>query len=510
MPFLLMIFLVFVCLLDPYPPPRGFDSPALSAVLTWLGMAGTAAYAFWVARQVRVPLRRDPSRREPVLRRYERGRFVHQMSLYLFYLLGLAVLGWGWAAEHFWRWGPTPLPGTELLVLAPFLVAQLLAWALFYDADRASHRAAQRLLDLDPLAPTWTEGERPALPPAFGSRASFVVFLARQRLGLVSIPLFLLIVQKELLRRLPEDWQQWQPAVNGIGIAALVAVFLTMPWIIRLVLGLRPLPPGPVRDRLLTTGRRLRFRCSNILLWNTRSGMANAFVVGIVPWVRYVVFTDRLVEEFSEDEIEAVFGHEVGHIRYRHMLYYFGFLTASMLVLFLGVQAFRLQDLVPADALGGLLILYDHQYLAAASMGLVLLSYIFVVFGFLSRRCERQADVFGCRAVSCHQAGCRDHEPGTALAPAGLGLCPTGIRTFIRALEKVALVNGISRDRPGFLQSWQHSTIARRVEFLQRIQADPALEARFQRRVALVKWALLLVVGTALVLLLTHPAVPKT
>ena len=27
-------------------------------------------------------------------------------------------------------------------------------------------------------------------------------------------------------------------------------------------------------------------------------------------------------------------------------------------------------------------------------------AYIFVVFGFLSRRCERQADVFGCRAVS--------------------------------------------------------------------------------------------------------------
>src|SRR5581483_11377291 len=87
---------------------------------------------------------------------------------------------------------------------------------------------------------------------------------------------------------------------------------------------------GPLRDRLLATGRRLKFRCSNVLLWNTRSGMANAMVVGIVPWIRYVVFTDRLVEDFSPEEVEAVFGHEVGHVRHRHMLYYLGFLLVSV------------------------------------------------------------------------------------------------------------------------------------------------------------------------------------
>jgi hypothetical protein len=231
MPFLLMVFLVFICLVDP-PPSWGFDSPVLSARLTWLGMALTAAYAFWVARQVRVSLRRDPSLRDAVLRGYERGRFFHHISLFVFFLLGFGVFGWGKTAEDFWKWGTTPLPATELVVLAPYLVAQLLAWVFFYDADRASQQAAQRLLDLDPFASTWVEAERTA-PPSALSRASFVVFQARQKLGLVSIPIFLLIVQKELLRRLPKDWQQWQPAVNGIGIAALLAVFLTMPWIIR-------------------------------------------------------------------------------------------------------------------------------------------------------------------------------------------------------------------------------------------------------------------------------------
>ena len=31
--------------------------------------------------------------------------------------------------------------------------------------------------------------------------------------------------------------------------------------------------------------------------------------------------------------------------------------------------------------------------------------------------------------------------------------------TFISALEKVAIINGIPRDKPGWLWSWQHGTI---------------------------------------------------
>ena len=81
-------------------------------------------------------------------------------------------------------------------------------------------------------------------------------------------------------------------------------------------------------------------------------------------------------------------------------------------------------------------------------------------------------------------------------------MCPTGIRTFIAALERVARLNGISREKPGFFQSWQHSTIARRVEFLQGMLADTTLEPRFQRKVALVKWGLLLGLGTALAILI--------
>jgi Zn-dependent protease with chaperone function len=507
MSFLLMVFFVLVCLFEDYPAPLVLPSLGGSALLTWLTVAVVAGNAWRVSWVVRRRLERGPHGREGVLHRYERARFYHQLGLLAAYVLCLTVFGWGWSVNHFWGAGESGGPvGAELLVLAPFLAAQLASWTFFYDAERASQRAARRLLEEGAEAAAWIEPPRAA---SAGGRASYVLFQFRQKLGLVFIPVLLLVFQKELYRELPHAWRDWQGLANAGGILALALVFVTMPWIVRLVLGLTPLPPGPLRDRLWATARRLKFRCSNVLLWNTRSGMANAMVIGIVPWVRYVVFTDRLLEDFSPEEVEAVFGHEVGHVKHHHMLYYLGFLTASMAVLFLAAEQGEsvLKDLMrdaagPAVAyVSNVLSPGSRQFWGAAPVVACMLTYIFVVFGFLSRRCERQADVFGCRAVSCRLADCPGHGEGAELPPDGRGLCPTGIRTFIRALEKVALVNGISRDKPGFLQSWQHSTIARRVEFLQRMLKDRAVEWYFQRRVFLVKWSLFVVLCGALVAL---------
>ncbi len=236
--------------------------------------------------------------------------------------------------------------------------------------------------------------------------------------------------------------------------------------------------------------------------------MANAMVIGVLPWPRYVIFTDRFLEEFNGDEVEAVFGHEVGHVKHQHMLFYLAFLLLSLAVLGYGFFAVAL-PLLPGLVRGGAgpslaAILYGlpvtDVWMLPAAAGL--LAYIFVVFGFLSRRCERQADVYGCRAVSCGRPECMGHDDGAEPAPRAAALCPTGVRTFIYALEKVAQVNGISRDRPGFLQSWQHGSIARRVAFLYGLLKDPSAEARFQRRMALVKWGLFVVLGAMLAALL--------
>ena len=218
---------------------------------------------------------------------------------------------------------------------------------------------------------------------------------------------------------------------------------------------------------------------------------------------RYVVFTDRLLAEMTPEEVEAVFGHEVGHVKHHHMLYYLGFIAVSFLTV-MEVWEILGKELLGAWNGAHLATVFNwenHRDLAQFPGPRARKSVHFHCLRLPLRRCERQADVFGCRAVSCGLPHCLDHDPQAAYAPNGSGLCPTGIRIFMAALEKVAYLNGISRDRPGWIQSWIHSTIARRVEFLQSLIRDPALEPRFQRGVRLLKWALFLgLIGLLLLL----------
>jgi STE24 endopeptidase len=505
MPFLLLLLLTVACLPVKWPSPpvwvksfgdlvlRALGAPASgeaggpvwdalvgSALLTWLAVTlvvGAAALHAWHMRR---RLTRHPQARNALLHRHAAWRFYHLVSLFAFYGVALYILGWGWVAQGASPGDggePDPLPGAELFILAPFLVALVTSWAFFYDAERAMHDAVC--------------GASGAAVP-YWSRGAYLLFHIRQNLALVFIPVLLLITVQGLPRLLPQIQEGGQIASVATTLIAAVTVFICMPWVIRLVLGLKPMPEGALRTRLMGAAKRLHFRCSNVLVWNTRGGVANAMVVGILPWLRYVVLTDRLISEMTPAEAEAVFGHEVGHIKHRHMVYYLAFLLVSLAVLSEIWELANLESILDLSSRKDLAILP-----VVASLG----AYIFLVFGFVSRRCERQADIYGCRAVSCASPDCRGHDENVALLPGGQGLCPTGIHTFIGALEKVACLNGISRDRPGWLQSWQHSTIARRVDFLQGVLLDPGAEPRFQRRVGLVKWVLFLGLGAVLVFL---------
>ena len=76
---------------------------------------------------------------------------------------------------------------------------------------------------------------------------------------------------------------------------------------------------GPCRDRLIAAAERLHFPFSDICIWHTRHGVANAMVTGFSPRPRYILLSDLLLENLEPDEIEAVFCHEIGHIRHRHI-----------------------------------------------------------------------------------------------------------------------------------------------------------------------------------------------
>jgi Zn-dependent protease with chaperone function len=313
-----------------------------------------------------------------------------------------------------------------------------------------------------------------------------------------------MVVSQGLMRVRPELFAGAWVLVVPLGLVG--AALVLAPWPLRLILGAHPLPPGPIRARLEAAAGRLRFRYTDILLWDTRGGMANAMVTGPLPWLRYVFLSDRLLEALAPDEVEAVFGHEVGHVRHGHLLYYALFLALSLTAL--GLLWSLGADLVggaaappPAAAAEADTPADGGEAWEAVPQLLLAGAYVFFVFGFLSRRCERQADVYGCRAVSCPAAACAGHASAAELAAAGRGLCPTGIRTFIGALDRVAAVNGISRRRPGWVHAWLHGTIGRRIEFLERVIADRRVEGRFQRRLGLLKWGLMVGLGAVLLVL---------
>ena len=68
--------------------------------------------------------------------------------------------------------------------------------------------------------------------------------------------------------------------------------------------------------------QRIGFRYRDIIVWPTGNTVANAAVMGFWGPLRYVVVTDGLLNDMSEEQVQGVFGHEVGHIRGHHLWYY--------------------------------------------------------------------------------------------------------------------------------------------------------------------------------------------
>ncbi len=411
-------------------------------------------------------------------------RRLHTAAVRGFELASLIAFSWTIHGAADWPGvvrGGLRLRGTlvldDALIVTPYILMQLAIWWGLYPAERALR-----------LGGDWDD-------PHIGL-ARYLWRQARRALGLVLPAALVFSVGQGAVRRLfPTFWNE--PWAQPVTIAALgVVVLMLSPAFVRLAWPTTPLPPGSLRTRLERLCRRHGFRCTDILVWDTGHVLVNAGVTGAVPWFRYVLLTDGLIESLDEHQIAAVFGHEIGHIAHRHLLYFGFFFLAS-----LGLMALFERAVTDALAwlppyLDGLLagdgLLSSVETVAAlALVGL----YFLLVFGFLSRRLERQADVFGCRAVSCGGAACPPHvDPyavDVATSTARPALCPVGIRIFVNALRNVAELNGLETDR----RSWRHGSIGRRIAFLETLVDRPDAERRFQAGTARLR------LGVALVLI---------
>lgn len=483
---LLLLFLIWMAW-SPQEAVRAVVSPQWGLPLFAGGYAlmalGLGAWSRRVARGVALGnIHRS-------LVRFNRVMTGARWFVLVWFAAGVFELGWGQAVQTMLTpiaaW-PVELPGV-LIGLAPGLLAWMALWWSQFPADRAL-REQSLLHQLENDLPVFS-------PPSF---RGYFESKVRIQLLFTLVPILMILLLRDVVAlgitglgqtavgqrwNMPSSISSTVENVISLGSAGLVFIFA--PALLRWVLHTQPLPASSLRRQLEAMCERAGMRCREILLWRTHNNLGNAAVMGIVPQVRYVMLSDLLLETMTDTQIEAVFAHELGHVRHRHMFWYIVFFVTMSVGLF---------------AMGGVLDRDVHipaKWDQFFELG-VILAYgglFWLGFGYLSRWFERQADVYAARTMErAGETGERSAVVAQRSAFNEQGrnhVGPYGAAVFASALERVAVVNNISVSSP----NWTHGSIARRMGYIHRIGQDPALTADFDRSIRRVYWGLLLVLA---------------
>ncbi len=297
-------------------------------------------------------------------------------------------------------------------------------------------------------------------------------------------PWFVLSLTMDLIEHLAPPPVRQALSAPGVEMALVGGVVLVLslflPPIIRFAWGCRPLPAGPVRDKMIAflAGQKVKVR--DILIWPLMHGrMLTAGIMGLIPPLRYLLVTPALINALNQAELEAVLAHEAGHVKHRHLISYLLFFLGYLVLAFtLGELAVRalLSFEGPTRwliGLGGDEVGWVST-LISLPMLLLLIIYFRFIFAFFMRHFERQADAYAAQVVG----------PGPVMA----------------ALNRIALLSGLNRHAP----SWHHFSIAQRVGFLAQLGVRPLTVVNHRRRLRLA-WVGY-VVGMALIMAAAWPA----
>lgn len=366
----------------------------------------------------------------------------------------------------------------DLVVLSPFVLGMVAVWAGAYPIEKRVHTAGW-WIDFAPAASATTF-------------LTYLDFHLRHQLLIVAVPLTLILFAANLTGGYGSELRRALGSEIApdllLGLAAGV-VFVAAPVLLRRIWRTESLPSGELRTRLQTLCRRINLRVRDILVWKSDGLMINAAVMGVTGRLRYVLLSDALLAAMSPQQVEAVFAHEAGHVRHRHIPHFLMFALAAWVVVAGLMEGLAV---IAAESPGAVSIGTIQE---AGITGTMLVWGI--GFGWVSRRFERQADLFGARCAAPLDSECQ-YPCSVHLNSATQGseqheqkgrVCATGAAIFASALERVAVLNGIPREE----RSWRHSSIASRIRFLLSLAADPSRTVRFERLVWRTQLAMLLI-----------------
>ena len=257
------------------------------------------------------------------------------------------------------------------------------------------------------------------------------------------LPMFLYLVIMDAIHWLPYSAKLFiveHPYILiGLILPVIVSVYIFAPLLMQFLWKTEPLAANSVlKQKLDRLTRQSGIKYRDVVVWQTGSLLiANAAVAGTFPWNRRIFLTDALLEYFTDEEIETVVAHELGHIRYRHIPTYMLF----SLFYLLNYPFFYLFVEEPLVTYLG-----ESQSLLSVASTLCslafLILYFIVIFRYLSRRCEHQADLYAVRLTEKPEA-------------------------FKGALVKLAVLNSVPKSIRRFFEIFNtHPSIYRRVDFI--------------------------------------------
>ncbi|MFN0010774.1 MAG: M48 family metallopeptidase [Phycisphaerales bacterium] len=355
----------------------------------------------------------------------------------------------------------------ELAATLPLLALFAYLWYAAFPVERRL-REAVLLRQLDSGVPIHA-------PP---SRGRFVLLQFRHQVLIVVVPIAILLAWSEGWWRLLARWYphgspaQVSAAHTALQLLGVLLSLALLPPLFRLLWHTTRIGPGPLRDDLLALCRAQRVRVRDVLVWRTHGSMINGCVLGLWGPLRYVLLTDALLDSLPRDEVQAVMGHEVGHVVRWHIPWLLAAILACtggcVLVADLLARAFNLTEPdSPVGGAGGALLSITLAVCALAG-GLLL-------FGFISRRFEWQADAFAAQ----HLSGWRKSDAGSARGT----VTPEAAHAMIAALHAVSRLNHVAPRRFSF----RHGSIARRVANLRALIGQPLSALPIDRHVRIIK-----------------------
>jgi STE24 endopeptidase len=122
-----------------------------------------------------------------------------------------------------------------------------------------------------------------------------------------------------LLRHVPQHWWliAWAVFLGLIVLLAQLAPVVLFPIFYKF----EPLENEELKRRLIVLSERAGTRVRGVYRWHLseKSKKANAALTGLGA-TRRIILADTLLDNYSDDEIEAVLAHELGHHVHRHIL----------------------------------------------------------------------------------------------------------------------------------------------------------------------------------------------